>query len=162
MDNFKRIDRGILYPPFVALVEELVENCNNQNKIYIATCGLRSYEEQAKIYAKGRTTGKLGHIVTKAGPGQSPHNFGVAVDFCLDDDPNKNGLQPNYNDEEYELLASEAKKLGLDAGYYWKFQDTPHIQLPIKQKGITWAKLNQIYQINEMVGVYEYLDTFDW
>ena len=42
-------------------------------------CGRRTMEEQAKLYAKGRTSG--GKIVTKAKPGQSYHNYGLAFDW---------------------------------------------------------------------------------
>ena len=42
-------------------------------------CGRRTMEEQAALYAKGRTAG--GKIVTKAKPGQSYHNYGLAFDW---------------------------------------------------------------------------------
>ena len=42
-------------------------------------CGRRTMEEQAGLYAKGRT--KPGKIVTKAKPGQSYHNYGLAFDW---------------------------------------------------------------------------------
>jgi peptidoglycan L-alanyl-D-glutamate endopeptidase CwlK len=42
---------------------------------------LRTMDEQAKLYAQGRTL--PGPEVTKAKPGQSPHNFGMAFDICF-------------------------------------------------------------------------------
>lgn len=42
-------------------------------------CGFRSFEEQAALYAKGRTSG--GRIVTKAKAGESYHNYGLAFDW---------------------------------------------------------------------------------
>ena len=42
-------------------------------------CGLRTMEEQAALYAKGRTVS--GKIVTKAKPGESYHNYGLAFDW---------------------------------------------------------------------------------
>ena len=42
-------------------------------------CGRRTMEEQAGLYAKGRT--KPGKIVIKAKPGQSYHNYGLAFDW---------------------------------------------------------------------------------
>jgi hypothetical protein len=42
-------------------------------------CGRRTMEEQAALYAKGRTAG--GKIVTKARPGESFHNHGLAFDW---------------------------------------------------------------------------------
>jgi peptidoglycan L-alanyl-D-glutamate endopeptidase CwlK len=42
-------------------------------------CGRRTMEEQAALYAKGRTAG--GRIVTKSKPGESYHNYGLAFDW---------------------------------------------------------------------------------
>lgn len=42
-------------------------------------CGYRSNEEQAALYAQGRT--RSGKIVTKAAPGQSYHNYRLAFDW---------------------------------------------------------------------------------
>jgi hypothetical protein len=42
-------------------------------------CGMRSMEEQAALYAKGRT--QPGKIVTQAKPGTSYHNHGLAFDW---------------------------------------------------------------------------------
>jgi hypothetical protein len=43
-------------------------------------CGRRTMEEQAALYAKGRTDGSS-KIVTKAKPGESYHNYGLAFDW---------------------------------------------------------------------------------
>jgi peptidoglycan L-alanyl-D-glutamate endopeptidase CwlK len=40
--------------------------------------GLRSYAQQAALFAQGRT--KPGKIVTNARPGSSWHNYGLAID----------------------------------------------------------------------------------
>jgi peptidoglycan LD-endopeptidase CwlK len=45
------------------------------------TSGFRSFEEQDRLYAQGRTT--AGQIVTNARGGESMHNFGVAFDYCF-------------------------------------------------------------------------------
>ena len=42
---------------------------------------LRTLDEQAHLYAQGRTL--PGRVVTRAKPGQSPHNYGMAFDFCF-------------------------------------------------------------------------------
>ena len=124
--SLARIDTTVLYPPFVAKLRPLVDACASRSRLYVAIKGERSYAEQAKLYAIGRTTDKQGnpitpdspahgHFVTKAPPGTSPHNFNVAVDFSLDSDSDlSNGLQPDDVDEHYRVLAEEAQKLGLD------------------------------------------------
>lgn len=45
------------------------------------TCTYRDNTEQSELYAQGRTTGKLGRIVTNAKAGQSPHNYLPAPAF---------------------------------------------------------------------------------
>jgi len=42
-------------------------------------CGFRSYEQQAALYSLGRSA--PGRIVTKARPGESYHNYGLAFDW---------------------------------------------------------------------------------
>jgi len=42
-------------------------------------CGLRSFEDQFRLYSQGRTV--KGPIVTKAKPGLSFHNYGLASDW---------------------------------------------------------------------------------
>lgn len=166
MDNFKRIDAASLYPPFLKKLEALVVACEARGAIYIATCGERSWEAQDALYAYGRTVvnaeHKAGHYVTKAKGGESLHQFWFAVDFTRDSDPNKTGLQPDYRDSSNLILAEEAVKLGLEAGYYWKFKDTPHVQLPFGRKGITLAMLQLAYKKGGKDAVFALLDKFTW
>lgn len=162
MDQLSRIDLSVLYPTFVGKLQALVEACNARGMHYWATSGLRTWEEQEKLYAIGRTTGKLGHIVTKAQAGYSPHNFGIAADLTLDANVDKAGLQPNYDDRLYKVLSEEATKLGLLSGGVWdsSFKDWPHVQIPIKQMGFTWADLRAAYKDGGLARCYELLD--DW
>lgn len=55
-----------------------LERCEQAGIDLLVTCTLRSLEEQAKLYAQGRTD--PGHIVTNAKPGSSAHNYGLAID----------------------------------------------------------------------------------
>ena len=112
---------------------------------YVATKGHRSYKEQDALYAIGRTTGKLGRYVTKAKGGQSFHQFYCAADFVLDASATP-GLQPDYEDAHFEVLAEEAVRAGLEAGYYWKFKDTPHLQIPASKWGLKVAELDEAYR----------------
>lgn len=97
---------------------ELEFNCDVE-----VTAGFRTIEEQNKLYAQGRTT--TGKIVTNAKGGQSFHNHGLAVDLCKF----KNG-QPVWDDEKFWRRLGELAKInGLVSGYFWKFQDKPHLQI---------------------------------
>lgn len=84
----------------------------------------RSFDEQNKLFAQGRTS--AGQIVTKARGGQSWHNFGLAVDVC----PFKNGVFLwNADNRTWLTIANCARLYELESGYFWKFQDKPHLQL---------------------------------
>ncbi|KIY41267.1 peptidase M15 [Pseudomonas sp. 10-1B] len=86
--------------------------------------GLRTYEEQNRLYAKGRTIPNTS-IVTNAQGGESNHNFGIAFDIgvfegskYLDDSP------------KYKAVGVLGKELGLEWGGNWKsIVDQPHFQL---------------------------------
>lgn len=54
---------------------DLVHNCKQQGIEILVICTYRSNEEQAALYAKGRT--EPGPIRTNARPGQSLHNYTV-------------------------------------------------------------------------------------
>jgi peptidoglycan LD-endopeptidase CwlK len=55
---------------FAALAH--TDNCHREGVDLLIYCTLRPNEEQATLYAQGRTA--LGKIVTNARPGQSAHN----------------------------------------------------------------------------------------
>lgn len=98
-------------------------------------CGTRSYEEQAALYAKGRT--EPGKKVTNARPGYSWHNFGVAWDFVVFD---KQG-QPQWDSPLMDRCGKIGKEIGLEWGGTWKrFVDKAHLQLDM---AITLAEARQ-------------------
>jgi hypothetical protein len=157
---FNRIDVSKLYEPFYRKSVLLAANCATRGASYIVTSGLRDYATQDQLYAQGRTA--PGKIITQAKGGQSPHNFAIALDWALDKDPNKPGLQPSWVYDDYKILAEEAKKLDMEAGFYWKFQDPPHVQLPVSKHGIKWADLDAVYKQGGYPAVFKYLDKFKW
>jgi len=63
---------------FIAFLLDAKELVAKDGLDYKIICGTRSWEEQAALYAKGRTS--PGQIVTNAKPGSSMHNFGLAID----------------------------------------------------------------------------------
>lgn len=110
---------------------------------YKAISGNRTWDEQAKLYAQGRTA--PGKIVTNAKPGYSNHNFGLAVDMGVF----KNGKylddsSPNEADSFHSKAAEIAKKYNLEWGGNWKsIKDTPHFEYKI---GKTLAELRSLIQ----------------
>lgn len=92
--------------------------------------GTRTYAEQAAIYAQGRT--KPGSIVTKAGPGQSNHNFGIAFDVGIFDGKTYFTGRNATEEKAYTDLRAFTKKATpeLDWGGDWKsIKDKPHYEL---------------------------------
>lgn len=85
--------------------------------------GLRTYEEQDKLYAQGRTA--PGNIVTKAKGGYSNHNFGIAFDAGVFE-----GARYLPESPKYKAVGVLGMELGLEWGGNWKtLVDQPHFQL---------------------------------
>jgi len=94
--------------------------------------GTRTYEEQDRLYAQGRS--QAGNIVTNAKGGQSNHNFGIAFDVGVF----KNG---KYIEESpvYAQLGEIGTAAGLEWGGNWaSIKDEPHFQL---NTGLTTTQL---------------------
>lgn len=90
--------------------------------------GLRSWKQQAALYAQGRT--KPGRIVTKARPGSSWHNYGLAVDLGLfAGGKYLDSSNPKRADKIYKDLGTLAATRGIEwAGTWTTFTETPHFQ----------------------------------
>lgn len=85
--------------------------------------GLRTYEEQNVLYAKGRTA--PGSKVTNAKGGFSNHNFGIAFDIGIFEGAKYLGDSPKY-----KAVGVLGMELGLEWGGNWKtIVDQPHYQL---------------------------------
>lgn len=110
-----------------------------------ATSTLRTYAEQDKLYAQGRTTG--GGIVTKAKGGQSNHNFGTALDVV----PIVNG-SADWNSKDWDKISVIGKAVGFNWGGDWKgFVDKPHYEMTF---GNSLAQLRQKYESGQRDGEY--------
>lgn len=90
--------------------------------------GLRSWQQQAALYAQGRT--KPGAIVTKARPGSSWHNYGLAIDLGLfANGKYLDSADPKRADRIYKELGALAATMGIEWAGTWKtFTESPHFQ----------------------------------
>ena len=127
-----------LHPYVKQQTEKLLEAANKRiakgGYTVRITQAFRSKEEQDKLYAQGRTA--PGQKVTNAKGGQSMHNFGLAIDFCLISPDGKKAIWDTNKDfdgdkkADWMEVVEEAKKLGFEWGGDWKsFKDYPHFQL---------------------------------
>lgn len=148
-DLVGRVNWDIVEPQFAEALFNVLAACRRRGADYFVICGTRSFEEQQTLFDQGRT--KPGPIVTKARPGESFHNFGLAVDVCRDGNIERSGLQPLYIPEAYRTFAEECLKAGLDSGFYWKkFRDCPHVQ-PKMPPG-TLKKCRELYALGGGLG----------
>jgi len=87
------------------------------------TDGYRTFAEQNKLYAQGRTT--AGKKVTNAKGGQSYHNYALAFDCYF----TKDG-KVDFSHAITPEVAKIGNELGLEWGGNWKsLKDYPHFQL---------------------------------
>lgn len=143
--NFSRIDLDLLEPNFRDKQFELVSRCLDLGYSYHATRGYDTYGKQMSLWAKGRT--QPGPKVTNAKPGQSAHNFGLAVDYVLDSNPKATGIQPDWRLGAYTTLVEEAKKLGLHSGI--DYNDAPHVARGGMVTALDMYPLHLIWQKTE-------------
>lgn len=145
----------VLSTDFRLRVQETLRICEGDNLHMLPYCTLRTCEEQARLFRKTRTlqeirqkqqslrdrklpfladvldvvgpqAGELGRHVTKAGPGESWHNYGLAVD-CV---PLKDGKAVwEESAPEWKTYGEAARIAGLQwAGTWQDFREMPHIQ----------------------------------
>lgn len=112
--------------PFVLAAQEVMAQ---QGITVEVISGLRSWQQQAALYAQGRT--QPGKIVTKARPGSSWHNYGLAIDLGLF----KAGryldeAEPRLAERSYKELGKLAAGMGIEWAGTWKsFPEGPHFQV---------------------------------
>jgi peptidoglycan L-alanyl-D-glutamate endopeptidase CwlK len=133
------------------IIEEIQTTLTGNAKIRL-TQGLRTIAYQDSLYAQGRTA--KGAIVTNAKGGQSNHNYGLAVDFCLIID----GKTMSYNevkDYDSDKVADwiEVVKIFKKYGWFWggdfkSIKDSPHFE---KTFGHPWRTLLAKYNAGEVI-----------
>jgi peptidoglycan L-alanyl-D-glutamate endopeptidase CwlK len=128
-----------------AIYEDIVEALGDKAMCRF-TSTLRTFAEQNKLFAQGRTT--KGSKVTNAKGGQSYHNYGLALDIVLLLDKDKNGLYESAvwdvkgdfdrdGRADWMEIVEIFKQYGWEWGGNWKFYDAPHFQktfgYPVRQ-----------------------------
>lgn len=109
---------------------------------------LRTFEEQDKLYAQGRTIlfdekgNRLG-VVTKAKGGQSFHNYGLALDIVLIDGKTASWNTTKDFDKDGKADWMEVIDIFKNNGWLWggTFGDKPHVE---KTFGLTWKECLEI------------------
>lgn len=103
----------------------LVTKAQEQGLGILVVSGLRTFSEQGRLFAQGRTV--PGKVVTNAEPGESYHNFGLAFDFAVLE---KGAVVWNPEHPHWKAFVRLGKRAGFEWGGDWRnFKDYPHLQL---------------------------------
>ncbi|MFD2590357.1 M15 family metallopeptidase [Aquimarina hainanensis] len=140
-------DRRIstLHPAIRAKAKEFIIRAEKELGIKLrVTSALRTWQEQQRLYNKGRTI--TGKIVTHALPGQSYHNYGLAVDVV----EIKNG-KAIWENPKWNKIAHLGKQIGFEWGGDWKRPDRPHFQMRL---GMHHTQLARLYRQGKRNGNY--------
>lgn len=111
---------------------------------------LRTFEEQAVLYAQGRTT--PGKIVTNSKPGQSYHQYGLAIDFVI-----QVGGKVIWEVDNNWMIVVNCFR---DNGFFWggefkSLKDYPHFE---KTLGFNWQQLLALHDKKDFIPGTEYID----
>lgn len=145
MDSISISRLARVHPELSRRITQLASMCEDYP--FRVTQGLRTWNEQAALYAQGREstdsvnarrkavnwepiTDVQNVVVTHAAAGYSMHNFGLAVDI-VPSDPNFPTFRPDYNTQHPSWLAilRRALSCGLNEGAQWTGvkRDYPHL-----------------------------------
>lgn len=137
-DNEDKIKE--LHPEIRSAARQFITNAKKAGYDLRITSALRTWKEQAELYAQGRT--KPGAIVTNANAGDSYHNYGLALDVV----DRKLGYNTNWSE-----IGKIGKKAGFEWGGDWKsFSDKPHFQITF---GYKTSQLKPKYIENEYINL---------
>jgi peptidoglycan L-alanyl-D-glutamate endopeptidase CwlK len=96
----------------------------------------------------------MGNIITNASGGKSYHNYGLAIDFAILIDKDRNGtydelgwsMVTDFNKNgtfDWQEVVKAFEDLGFEWGGRWRtFVDNPHCQ---KTYSYTWKELSEMY-----------------
>lgn len=119
-------DLNELLPVVKDAATRALAKCKEAGLDVLVTCTYRTAQEQQALYNQGRTT--PGKKVTNAKPGQSFHEYRVALDLY----PLVNG-KPDFAGSQIETwkkIAGFFKAEGFEWAYEWKtFKEMPHFQM---------------------------------
>ncbi len=121
-----------VHPTLVGKVQRIVASFHELGLDLVVTDGLRTAEQQAALYAQGRT--KPGNIVThcdgvttKSNHQAKEDGLGHALDVTF-----LVGGKPSWDKSlPWDLLGAAAKQQGLNwGGNFSTLRDLPHLELP--------------------------------
>ena len=135
-----------LHPLIRQRATNFVNRLDNEFNIRVRiTSGLRTWDQQARLFNQGRTT--PGNIVTNARAGESYHNYGLALDVV----EINNGVAL-YDNPNWEFIGS----IGIEEGFFWGGNFTTLLDLPHFEArfNLTTNQIRTLFNNGDRVGVY--------
>lgn len=140
-----------LHPKFQPLIKGLIEDAENDLNLTIRIVqGMRTWEEQAVLYAQGRTT--QGNIVTYSPAGASYHNYGIAADIVPFKTDNSGQLDWKF---DFNKLRPYAVKYGIQMGLDFPHKDSDHFE---NKFGFNWRMLQHKYIMKDFIPNTEFVN----
>lgn len=135
-----------LQPAVQPIALSFLERCEAAGVPCELVQGTRTFAEQQAVFDQGRAT--AGPIVTKARPGDSYHQYGLAFDVV----PTVYKDMANWNPSGplWATIGSIGEGLGLTWGGRWSDPDAPHFELraaPLAELKSYWEKFKQVMPI---------------
>src|ERR1700741_5277351 len=115
MDTVSEARLMNVHPLLASKIRQLSALLGQEGIVIRVTQGLRTWEEQDKLYQQGRTT--PGPIETNPPAGSSSHNYGLAVDVVP---MTKAGPDWNVTHPVWARITSAGTSLGLESGSAWR------------------------------------------
>ncbi len=131
MNQISETRLGEVHPQLAARVRTMAHMLEEEGIIIQVVQSLRSWTEQAALYAQGRDgNGNIvdrSKVVTNAKAGSSWHNYGLAVDVAPFDAERPDW---NANHPAWKRIVAVGESCGLLSGSTWRtFPDWPHFQM---------------------------------
>jgi peptidoglycan LD-endopeptidase CwlK len=151
MDDISEQRLSGVHPFLASKIRQLADLLSKEGVTIRVTQGLRTWEEQQRLYDQGRTA--PGQIVTDAPPGYSWHQFALAVDVVpmMELGPDWNVTHPVW-----ARIVQVGTSLGLDSGATWRtYKDYPHFQLTGNLPVTPGPNVRAVYQTDGIAGVWQ-------
>lgn len=140
-----------LYPRAAEKFHKLDLRLKQEGLNFLLFEGLRTLKTQEDYYAQGRSYDPVSKswkvvdpkkVITKAQPGFSFHQYGLAGDYVYDAIINNDKADWSWSDADLltpgiqPIRWSDLGKLGKECGLEWagdwkNFQEMPHLQMPV-------------------------------
>jgi peptidoglycan L-alanyl-D-glutamate endopeptidase CwlK len=134
MDSISEALLSQVHPELARRVRRMASVLSADSILSRVVQGLRTMAQQQALWQKGRDANGIiidpKSIVTRARPGFSYHNYGLAVDIVPSMDVKRFIPDWNVRHPIWQHIVNAAHASGLTTGATWRdFPDWPHVQL---------------------------------